>query len=119
MDREPLPLLLIDDSEAETEQLVRKPASGGYDPGSIRGVNAQAPSQVLLYGSWDLAVGDPNRPGFNGTAALKQITEHDPNLPSLFVSARFPPIPPRSSRPTARPACSPSTSWRASSGPSK
>src|SRR5438132_12382769 len=86
MNRKRLRLLLIDDSEADTERLLRKLASAGYDPVSIRVENAQALSRAMLYGSWDLAVCNYSIPKFNGADALKQVQTQDPQLPFLFVS---------------------------------
>src|SRR5437868_5182994 len=90
MDRKKLRLLLIDDSEADAERLLRKLASGGFDPVSIRVENAQALSRAMLYGSWDLAVCDYSMPNFNGAEALHQVKAQDPQLPFMFVSGTLP-----------------------------
>lgn len=90
MDRKRLRLLLIDDSEADTERLLRKLSSGGYEPVSVRVENAQALSRALLYGSWDLAVCDYSMPGFNGGDALRIVQAKDPALPFVFVSGTLP-----------------------------
>jgi signal transduction histidine kinase len=90
MDRKKLRVLLIDDSEADTERLLRKLSSGGYEPVSIRVENAQALSRAMLYGTWDLAVCDFSMPRFNGAEALKQVKSQDPKLPFLFVSGTLP-----------------------------
>ena len=90
MNRKRLRLLLIDDSEADTERLLRKLSSGGYDPVSVRVENAHALSRALLYGSWDLALCDYSMPGFSGADALKIIKAKDPKLPFIFVSGTIP-----------------------------
>src|SRR5438045_4717970 len=90
MDRKRLRLLLIDDSELDAERLLRKLASNGYDPVSIRVENAQALSRAMLYGSWDLAVCDYSMPTFNGAEALHQVKSQDPQLPFMFVSGTLP-----------------------------
>jgi two-component system, sensor histidine kinase and response regulator len=90
MDRKRVRLLLIDDSEADTERLLRKLVTGGYDPVSVRVENAHALSRALLYGSWDLAVCDYSMPNFSGADALKQVKEKDAQLPFLFVSGTLP-----------------------------
>jgi len=90
MDRKKLRLLLIDDSEADAERLLRKLSTGGFDPVSIRVENAQALSRAMLYGSWDLAVCDYSMPNFNGAEALRQVKTQDPQLPFMFVSGTLP-----------------------------
>jgi signal transduction histidine kinase len=90
MDRKRLRLLMIDDSEADTERLLRKLASGGYEPVSVRVENAHALSRALLYGTWDLALCDYSMPGFSGADALKLIKKKDPALPFIFVSGTIP-----------------------------
>jgi signal transduction histidine kinase len=90
MDRKRLRLLLIDDSDSDTERLLRKLSSGGYDPVSIRVENAQALSRAMLYGTWDLAVCDYSMPNFNGADALKQVKSQNPELPFMFVSGTLP-----------------------------
>ena len=90
MDRKRLRLLLIDDSEADTERLLRKLSSGGYEPVSVRVENAHSLSRALLYGSWDLALCDYSMPGFSGADALKIIKAKDPKLPFIFVSGTIP-----------------------------
>ena len=90
MDRKRLRLLLIDDSEADTERLLRKLSSGGYEPVSVRVENASALSRALLFGTWDLALCDYSMPGFSGGDALKIVKAQDPKLPFLFVSGTIP-----------------------------
>jgi signal transduction histidine kinase len=90
MDRKRLRLLMIDDSEADTERLLRKLSSGGYEPVSVRVENAHALSRALLYGTWDLALCDYSMPGFSGADALKLIKAKDPALPFIFVSGTIP-----------------------------
>src|SRR6185436_3889567 len=90
MDRKRLRLLMIDDSEADTERLLRKLSSGGYEPVSVRVENAHALSRALLYGTWDLALCDYSMPGFSGADALKLIKKKDPALPFIFVSGTIP-----------------------------
>lgn len=90
MDRKRLRLLLIDDSEADTERLLRKLSSGGYEPVSVRVENAQALGRALLYGSWDLALCDYSMPGFSGADALNIVKAKNPHLPFIFVSGTLP-----------------------------
>jgi two-component system, sensor histidine kinase and response regulator len=90
MDRKRLRLLLIDDSEADAERLLRELLSAGYDPISMRVENAQALSRALQDGSWDLAVCDYSMPTFSGADALRKVKEKDPTLPFLFVSGTLP-----------------------------
>ncbi len=90
MDRKRLRLLLIDDSDVDADRLLRKLASGGYEPVSIRVENAQALSRAMLYGTWDLAVCDYSMPNFNGAEALKQVKAQNPQLPFMFVSGTLP-----------------------------
>src|SRR5687768_11149092 len=90
MERKHLRLLLIDDSEADAERLLRELLSGGYDPEAVRVENAQALSRALSEGPWDLAVCDYSMPTFSGADALRKVQEKDPKLPFLFVSGTLP-----------------------------
>jgi signal transduction histidine kinase len=90
MDRKRLRLLLIDDSEADAQRLLRELIQAGYDPEALRVENAQALSRALMNGSWDLAVCDYSMPSFSGADALRKVKEKDPKLPFLFVSGTLP-----------------------------
>ena len=90
MDGTPLRLLLIDDSEADSELMMREVTTGGYDPVYARVATAQSLTQALLYGSWDLAICDYSMPGFSGAEALQQVNEQAPKLPFMFVSGTIP-----------------------------
>jgi sigma-B regulation protein RsbU (phosphoserine phosphatase) len=91
MDRKRLRLLLIDDSEADTERLLRKLSSGGYEPVSVRVENASALSRALLFGTWDLALCDYSMPGFSGGDALRIVKARIRSFRSCSSPARFPP----------------------------
>ncbi|MGC1106628.1 MAG: response regulator [Candidatus Acidiferrales bacterium] len=81
----PLKLLLIEDSEADAEMLVRAIRKGGYEINYKR-VDTGEALQASLLESWDLVISDHSMPGFSGAAALKMVREKQADVPFVFVS---------------------------------
>jgi len=81
-----LKVLIVEDSEDDTELLLRQLQQGGYKLFSRR-VDCAADMQITLEREeWDLILADHNLPGFSSTEALKLSKAHDPNIPFILVS---------------------------------
>ncbi|HWP36230.1 MAG TPA: PAS domain-containing protein, partial [Gemmatimonadales bacterium] len=82
----PLKLLIVEDSEADTELLVRELKRAGFDPRYRRVDDQVTMSRALDEQAWDLVVADYSMPHFSGTAALTLLRQRDPDTPFIFVS---------------------------------
>jgi two-component system cell cycle sensor histidine kinase/response regulator CckA len=82
----PLRVLMIEDSEADSELVLRLLRKGGYQVESRRVDSARALAVCLDGPSWDIVISDYSMPGFSGTAALAMIREKGLDPPFIFVS---------------------------------
>ncbi|MFZ0821519.1 MAG: response regulator [Candidatus Acidiferrales bacterium] len=83
----PLRALIIEDSEADCELLVRELQKGGYDLAYKQVASADALKLSLAEEAWDIVISDHTMPGFSGTAALKIVHDRKLDTPFIFVSA--------------------------------
>src|SRR3954447_24665451 len=81
-----LRLLLIEDSENDTQLLVEHLRAGGYDPDYTRGDTAEGLTRALDLHDWDMVIADYTMPGFSGTAALSMVRSRGLDVPFIFVS---------------------------------
>ncbi|MBV8881892.1 MAG: response regulator [Planctomycetaceae bacterium] len=91
MQKRPLQLLIIDDSDDDALLLVKDVKKAGYEVSFRRVDTPEKLEQALSAGSWDLAVCDYRMPGFGGAQALARIRSSHPGLPFIFVSGTLPP----------------------------
>jgi len=82
----PLRVLIIEDSEDDTELLVRELRRGGYDPTYERVDTPETMKAALDRQAWDIVFADYTMPYFRGTDALKLLKEKGLDLPFIFVS---------------------------------
>jgi signal transduction histidine kinase len=81
-----LRLLLIEDSEADAELLIRQLRRQGFAPSYVR-VDTRADLEAALAsGEWDLVLSDYNLPGFAGTEALAIVRARATDVPFILVS---------------------------------
>src|SRR5437879_5096156 len=86
MDRTPVQLLFVEDSEMDTELSVRALEQGGFDV-SWQRVQAEGELKQALQSSRPQAVlSDFSMPGFDGIQALRVVREMSPGVPFIFVS---------------------------------
>src|SRR3989454_11472293 len=86
MDRTPVRLLFVEDSELDTELSVRALEQGGFDVSWAR-VQDEADLKHALRSSKPQAVlSDFSMPGFDGIQALRVVREMTPGVPFIFVS---------------------------------
>ncbi|HYH95968.1 hybrid sensor histidine kinase/response regulator [Hyalangium sp.] len=86
MHRQPLRLLLIEDSEDDEILLLEELRSCGYEPSHTRVESLEDLDRALHGGTWDAIISDYVLPGFNGLTALEQVQQRGIDLPFLIVS---------------------------------
>ncbi len=83
---EVLRVLIVDDSDDDTNLIVRKLRSGGYNPEWERVDTYDAMKSALEKMEWDVILCDYKMPSFSAPAALKVAQEINPNIPFIIVS---------------------------------
>jgi two-component system, cell cycle sensor histidine kinase and response regulator CckA len=82
----PLRVLIVEDSVADTELLVRELERGGYRVDYER-VHAASPlKEALARSTWDVVVSDYDMPMFSGPAALAILQETGLDIPFIMIS---------------------------------
>ncbi len=81
-----LRILLVEDSEDDAFLLFREIKSSGYSVESRRVETASDLIQSLKNEDWDIVITDHNLPGFDSSAALAIVREHNVDLPVIIVS---------------------------------
>ena len=82
----PLRVLIIEDSEEDTQLLLRELRRGGYDVESQRVETAEAMRSALTQRTWDLILSDYSLPKFSAPQALEVLKESDFDLPFIIIS---------------------------------
>ncbi len=83
---QPLRILFVEDSEADTRLLVRELHAVGYDLSWERVETLEAMREALARESWELILADYSMPHLSGDAALALSQEMQPEVPFLIVS---------------------------------
>lgn len=84
--RQPLNLLIVEDSEADLFLVARELERGGFDLNYKRVETADDFTASLSNGPWDLVIADYHLPTFSATEALRLLQESKIDLPFLIVS---------------------------------
>lgn len=82
----PLRALIIEDSEDDTELLLRELQRGGYAPVHARVETPEAMRSELAARAWDIVFSDFTMPNFNAFDALSLLRSHDIDIPFIIVS---------------------------------
>ncbi len=82
----PLRVLAVEDSEDDTEFLLRELRRGGYDVAYERVDTSAAMRDALAEKAWDIVICDFSMPRFNGLAALEVLQQSKLDLPFIIVS---------------------------------
>jgi serine phosphatase RsbU (regulator of sigma subunit) len=82
----PIRILIVEDSEEDTELLVHELRRGAYEPTFERVDNPAAMSVALDQRTWDLVVADFSMPQFSAVAALELLNNKGLDLPFIIVS---------------------------------
>jgi len=81
-----LRILIVEDSEDDTELLLHELRRAAYDPTFERVDTPAAMSAALEQQKWDLIVADFSMPQFNALAALELLNKKGLDLPFIIVS---------------------------------
>jgi PAS domain S-box-containing protein len=87
--KQPLRVLVVEDSDDDHKLLLVTLERGGYEPVSERVDTAEAMRDALMHREWDLIVSDYMVPGFGGLAALSVLKETGLDLPFILVSGQI------------------------------
>jgi two-component system, cell cycle sensor histidine kinase and response regulator CckA len=82
----PLRVLIVEDSEGDTDLLVLELESGGLDVTHQRVDSAPAMRAALDAEKWDLVLSDYAMPDFSGMEAMKLLRDRNMEAPFIFVS---------------------------------
>ncbi len=81
-----LRLLLVEDSEADAELVLRALRRGGYDVTSVRVETEEQMRAELARAEWDIVIADYHLPTFNGMAALTLLQSSGKAIPLILTS---------------------------------
>jgi two-component system cell cycle sensor histidine kinase/response regulator CckA len=81
-----LRVLIVEDSVADTELLVRELERGGYRVAHERVHTASALQEALTRSAWDVVVSDYDMPMFSGPAALAILRATGLDIPFIMIS---------------------------------
>jgi len=81
-----LRILIIEDSEADAEILLRQIGRSGYEPISARVETKEAMQAALSSREWDIIIADYSLPRFGAEGALETLKESGLDLPFILVS---------------------------------
>lgn len=84
--REPLAVLIVEDSESDAQLIVRHLAQCGFDLVDERVDSAGAMRAALAARPWDVVISDFSLPGFGAGEALTCLKAADPDVPFIVVS---------------------------------
>jgi PAS domain S-box-containing protein len=82
----PLRVLIVEDSVADAELLVRELERGGYAVAYERVQTAPALQEALTRAAWDVVVSDYDMPMFSGPAALGILQATGLDIPFIMIS---------------------------------
>ncbi|NBC27583.1 MAG: response regulator [Bacteroidetes bacterium] len=82
----PVRVLIVEDSEDDTELLVRHLRKGGFNPKYRRVQSAESLRKALARREWDIVLSDHSMPGFNSLEALEIVRGRTTDVPFLLVS---------------------------------
>ena len=79
-------ILVIEDSPADAELLIRELKSGGYEVAATRVETADAMRLALQTETWDVVISDYSLPRFSAPEALMVLRDTGRDLPFIIVS---------------------------------
>lgn len=84
--RQPLRVLLVEDSEADALLLARSLERGGFAVTTCRVDTRDGMDEAVRRQPWDLILCDHAMPSFNAPEALELVKHHDVDVPFIIVS---------------------------------
>jgi PAS domain S-box-containing protein len=85
----PIRVLVVEDSEPETELLIRELQQGGFDPEYQIVDTAEATAAALDGQPWDVILADYVLPRFSGPDALRMVKDRGLDTPVIIISGRI------------------------------
>src|SRR5207244_5716724 len=82
----PLRVIIVEDSEADADLMLRELRKGGFAPQHERVQTAEALRDALGRHPWDVILSDYSLPAFNALAALAVLRERGDDVPFIVVS---------------------------------
>ncbi len=82
----PLRVLIVEDSEDDTQLLVHELQRGGYAPIFERVETAEAMTAALKKQVWDIICSDYKMPHFSAPESLKLLQQSGLDLPFIVIS---------------------------------
>jgi two-component system, cell cycle sensor histidine kinase and response regulator CckA len=82
----PLSVLMVEDSDEDTELVIRELRRGGYDVSFERVDTPLAMTATLENRAWDVVICDFSIPHFGGADALRLLRGRNPDTPFIYVS---------------------------------
>ena len=82
----PLSVLMVEDSDEDTELVIRELRRGGYDVSFERVDTPLAMSATLENRVWDVVICDFSLPYFGGADALRLLRGKNPDIPFIYIS---------------------------------
>jgi len=81
-----LNVVIVEDSDDDTELLIRLLKRNGFNPNYKQVYSENSLRTTLGGASWDLVISDFHMPGFNGVDALRIVKETNLDIPFIIVS---------------------------------
>lgn len=82
----PLRTLIVEDSDDDTELLVRELRRAGYQPNFQRVETVESLNAALDQNDWDVVISDYTMPQLSGLEALKLVRHRDSDIPFIILS---------------------------------
>jgi PAS domain S-box-containing protein len=82
----PLRVLIVEDSEDDTQLVLRELKRAGFDPSYKRVETPKTMQAALTKQAWDVIIADYSMPHFSGLAALKVMQDTGLDFPFILVS---------------------------------
>jgi PAS domain S-box-containing protein len=82
----PLRVVVVEDSQDDTELILERLREGGYEPAHERVETAEAMERSLTSQPWDVVIADHVMPHFDSLAALSVLKRSGLDLPFIIVS---------------------------------
>jgi phosphoserine phosphatase RsbU/P len=86
INRTPLRVLIVEDSEFDAKMLVSTLRKGGYEPAFQRVETREAMAEALAKRTWDVVLSDFNMPEFAMAEALQLVQQSKLDIPFIIVS---------------------------------
>lgn len=86
----PIRVLIVEDSEDDTELMLRHLRKGGFYPKFRRVQSALGLRNALKNEKWELILCDHNMPGFDSVAAQNIVNKKHPFIPFMLISDSIP-----------------------------